>query len=183
MSSGTAEQLVLIFDSSCLQCSRVAQLVRDGARNPVDVVSIRDPRGRELLDSVYPSGWDFRPYLVRLTNEQTRAFHGPRLAWELLRLLGLIGSLRVWSALRNGPVQPLPPTPANSGRRRFLAQAGLLLAALAVGMRFTTRQVEAGCLTCCNDSTWVWVRRLCELVRFKHLQHIRRLQPVRQLLR
>jgi hypothetical protein len=158
--TGPVTPLILIFDSSCAQCSRIAIAVREFAHKPIEVVSIRDHRAEELLNNIYPAGWKFRPYLIRSTTEQTHAFHGMRLGWELLFLVGLRGSLQVWSALR-GSRLPVASTSVTSwGRRRFLAQAGLFVAALALGMRLNTRRVEAGCPVCCNDVSYYYVQTI-----------------------
>jgi hypothetical protein len=158
--SSTGTPLILIFDSSCAQCSRVAIAVRECAHEPIEVVSIRDHRAEELLNNIYPAGWEFRPYLIRSTSERTHAFHGIRLGWELLFLIGLRGSLRVWSALRGSRLPVSSTSPASWGRRRFLAQAGLLVAALALGLRLNTRQAQAGCPVCCNDVTYYYIQTL-----------------------
>ena len=160
--SSTGAPLILIFDSSCAQCSRVATAVRECAHNPIEVVSIRDRRAEELLNNIYPAGWEFRPYLIRSAGERTHAFYGIRLGWELLFLVGLRGSLRVWSALR-GSTLPGPgssTSAASWGRRRFLAQAGLLVAALALGLRLNARQAQAGCPVCCNDVSYYYIQTI-----------------------
>src|SRR6202521_2906622 len=122
--SSTGTPLILIFDSSCAHCSRVAIAVRESARKPIEVVSIRDHRAGDLLNNIYPTGWKFRPYLIRSDSERPRAFHGMRLGWELLFLVGLRGSLRVWSALRESRLRPPSTPPASSGRRRFFVPGG-----------------------------------------------------------
>jgi hypothetical protein len=157
--SSTVTPFALVFDAECVQCSRVARAVRESARKPIEILSIRDHRASELLGEIYPSGWEFRPYLICSGNEGLRAFHGIRLGWELLFLVGLRGSLHVWSALRGSSPQS-PSTPASSGRRRFLVQAGLLVAALAAGIRLNARQVEAGCPVCCNDASYYYVQTI-----------------------
>jgi len=54
--SSTGTPLILIFDSSCAHCSRVAIAVRESARKPIEVVSIRDHRAGDLRQQ-YLSDW------------------------------------------------------------------------------------------------------------------------------
>lgn len=113
------DRWVLLHDSGCARCGRVARLAADYAGECLEVGSLADEDLRAEL-SLPPANavatWE--PLLVRVRDRHTRTYRGVPLRLRLTRLVGLTGSLELMRAARSGD-----PRPESLTRRTVLTRA------------------------------------------------------------
>jgi predicted DCC family thiol-disulfide oxidoreductase YuxK len=154
----------LVFDAHCSVCTHLAEEIEQGTNHKLSIISIHGSEAKALLDQVFPSGWDFAPYLVCERPQGVQAWKGWGATIRLGRLLGPINALKVWKLAREYNV-PLvidsgkPDPNAAMSRRRFLKLGGTTAAVLAA-MGLTTKETFA-CTPCQTCPTTRKVRGGC----------------------
>ena len=119
----------LVFDSQCSVCNQVATTARTASNHKLDILGIQSSRAKELLDLVYPQGWKHMPYLLRVENNQVKAWSNIGLTLQLIKHLGLRDFIRFWNSASIGSSTDSPIY-----IRRQLLKAGLGLGFLSLGM-------------------------------------------------
>lgn len=100
---------LLLYNGYCSNCQQVAQLIQYYAGHRLETMPIQSERAANILQQVYPAGWAFAPYLVRIKDEKICTWAREAALWRLLWLLGIQQSWRMlWHAWRAG-VQLMPP--------------------------------------------------------------------------
>lgn len=118
-------QLILLYDSTCSMCSRVADAATEGSAE-LSVRGLQDPQMRELLSSAGCPEL-FEPALLEVSDHSVAVHTRFRLRSRLARHVGLRDSFRIMHAM----VDSVAPA-ADPSRRRFLSIAGVLGAATVV---------------------------------------------------
>jgi len=132
-------QRTLLFDSGCALCTGLARAIEREADGWLIARSLQEPDIRALLDTARP-GWTWAPTLLEERDGDVRAFTGAALQARLVAGLGPRRALRVARLVRGAT---RPHSAAATGRRTFLKRAGVAIAGIALGSRFTTPTAAA----------------------------------------
>jgi hypothetical protein len=129
----------LIFDSGCSTCSSLAQSIEKAAAEKLDLIGVTSERAKELLDSEFPNGWKYQPYLVSVSKEgKVSVLTGRKMALQLGMLLGLREGWRVYALAKKYGVKITSGRESYSfGKRKFLRNSTIFGGALlGVGSGF-----------------------------------------------
>lgn len=132
---------VLVFDSGCARCTRVADIVERESRGLIDVVppSSQQARSRLGLEALALE----RPVLIERRSRAFLRWQGPLMAIGLLRAIGLKRSVRVVSSLGDmrTPTAPRGDQPATRRTRSRLFLGGLRTGSLLLAQASRERKL------------------------------------------
>ncbi|WP_125728252.1 bacteriocin fulvocin C-related protein [Kibdelosporangium aridum] len=133
-------QWILAFDADCHFCRDVIDRIQASANGALTIAGLKERHIQELRERVLGQEPVWAPTLLAVDGENVRAWTGAALSVRMARLLGVRGSLRVASALKDAEIVQHP------GRRRLLkAVPGLALGAfLATGGLATPAMAQPG---------------------------------------
>lgn len=116
----------LIFDSRCSACSSLARAIEEGVTRKLDVVDISSEQAKELLDQVFPNGWEYQPYLVIVNQNEVSALTGYKMALQIGMLLGPKKSWQVYSLAKQYKVKISSGGQIRSrSKRKFLINSAI----------------------------------------------------------
>lgn len=95
----TRTNLVLGYDATCIDCSKVAQTVRREAGDHLEVVPLRSPRMQQWRRQAIGDDAPWAPTLVRVTDDNVEAWTGWHIAPVLARHLNAKTTWRILGAL------------------------------------------------------------------------------------
>lgn len=145
----------LLYDSGCSTCSHLAATVQDAVGDSIDLLSLRTPEARQLLDAALPNGWRYAPYVVTVDEEDVQARTGVLASMQLGLWMGPRKAMRVWQAV----TQEFAPK-----RRSFLQTtvASVLAVLMLARTAGKTSAAPNGCGGCTPSSKCVeWVAYAC----------------------
>ena len=131
----------LVYDSACVQCSRVAEQARLSSRGSLEVRSLYDPEIRAMLDLAQP-GWRFGPMLLEADGERIRVYSGIRMVVVLAAILGIRSAVSLVRRLADDTVAG-QSTPPGVSRRVALRRSAVAVAASSSARIFTRVQAAA----------------------------------------
>ena len=162
----------IIFDARCSICTQIAEAIRESSDGKFGVISIYDNEAKTLLDRAHPEGWEHAPYFVTVEQDKVHACTGLAAAFQLVRLVGIRNTWRIWGLARAQGIV-LPPgikmPSASIPRRQFLKVVVAAIAAVAVGkvsvayaciecdscgMTCYGRDCRCSIPCCCNQYGW-----------------------------
>lgn len=89
----------LVYDDKCPTCVRLAHTIEAASNSKVTLLSIHETTAKSLLDSAYPKGWKFAPYLIT-TTRRIRASSGFPMTLRLGWLLGPRKAIKAWAQVQ-----------------------------------------------------------------------------------
>ncbi|MBA2682844.1 MAG: hypothetical protein H0U76_31180 [Ktedonobacteraceae bacterium] len=121
----------LLFDAGCSVCSSLAAAIEQEAAGKLKVLNLRSEDAKQLLEQVFPNGWQHQPYLVTVRPSGVIATTGLKMAVGLGQLIGPQKGWRIYRIAKQGRLA-LPDATSNllTQRRQFLKRSGLFAGAL-----------------------------------------------------
>lgn len=164
MTSSNKAQWVLAFDASCQTCQSIAEAVAEASGPLLEVVPLKHPRVVAWRERALGADARPRPTLLRVENDDVRAWCGSALVLPLTRRLGPRASIRVLAALgelRHEANRPAPPAGQENAapgitRARMIRMIGggtVIAAGLVTGISTPAFATERA------DSARAWVQR------------------------
>jgi hypothetical protein len=125
------EMWILLYDAACPACSRLARLVARYSNERIELRSLRDERLRNELGlpaADVNSRWE--PLLVRIGSPPPRVYRGLLFRAHLIRLVGVVGGVRVVRAVRAEAIG----APSGGVTRRAVLLRAAAATAAALGL-------------------------------------------------
>lgn len=120
----------LLFDSTCEQCTKLAQAIGHETNGWLTTRSLSDCGIQKLLHRTNPA-WRWRPTLLEVEGEQLRAFTGFGMGWRLVTGLGPRQAWRVAKlAWESGALSSALNQTSHRSRRRFLQTTAVAAASI-----------------------------------------------------
>lgn len=144
MEKQSISRWMLAFDASCGRCRQIAGEVKRSGSNNLEIVPLTRCDVVELRERAFGGHAPHAPTLLRIRDDEVRAWTGAAMGIRLPLLLGLGGTRRLLAALGAMKYQGGTPEQSTSGRRRFLGLAGLGVAAAVLATRATPAMADPG---------------------------------------
>ncbi|MBQ0854820.1 bacteriocin fulvocin C-related protein [Streptomyces sp. BH-SS-21] len=132
--AGEHARWIVAFDASCGTCREISDAVRTACDGRLEVLPLTDPQVQQWRVRALGPEPDWTPTLLKVADEEVRAWTGPAMGVPLARRLGARSGARVLVALgtlrrRAKARSPEAVERAGMGRARFLRLgAGLAVA-------------------------------------------------------
>jgi hypothetical protein len=131
-------EAVLIYEAKCPLCTHLAHKIHFGARKPVEIRALSDPKAIKMLNQFYPDGWGHDFYVIDARGCSKGVLSLPKLlghvgARQLTALLSEYASVKV-AAKRSALCGDTPRR-----RRGSNPLMGLVLGAVAVQLASITK--------------------------------------------
>jgi len=121
----------LLFDSSCSECTRVAESFREISDDWLGIKSLHSDKIKSLLNEHHPN-WKWEPQIIEFINDKVKVHSGIGMQFYILKGLGLRKSIRLSRVLKSVNLQNV------SGRRRFLRKSSILFGGLLLSPILST---------------------------------------------
>ena len=93
--------LYLIYDAHCAACSNIAATIERYGEKQIVPLSIYNEQAKTLLDTAFPRGWEFSPYLIQETPDCVITWSGMKMGFKLIQLLGLQNAWKIWRSIKS----------------------------------------------------------------------------------
>lgn len=162
---------LLIYDSSCPECTGAAREVYAASHGALLLRGIDEPEIRAMLDTVRP-GWRRRPMLLHDHGDHVDIHTGAGMAVRLTRMLGVRGTIGLLRSIASQP-EAGPASPASGlSRRTVLGRAALALG----GALFGSKALAAASAMAQSKSAPAHAARVTDAAKVSTLksnQHVR----------
>lgn len=134
------QRIILLFDSTCINCSKLASLVETLASGKLEVAALNDPEMQLVLSMALP-GWRWEPTLVVIRDNKVKAYVGRLLKVHLMRILGVGNAIHLDQVARGQ--KQMTSEPHSKARRSLFAIAPIItLAAFASSKTVFAKPVD-----------------------------------------